>query len=108
MTAQSVLHYSLHLAFPALIAVVYNRKRWWYYYLILLATMAIDLDHLLATPIFDSCRCSIGFHPLHGGVAAAIYSVGLLFPKVRIIAIGLLFHLLTDALDCYLSSFHCL
>ena len=66
----------------------------------MLCTMCIDLDHLLADPIFDLNRCSIDFHPLHSYYALLLYGV-LLFPKkTRVIAIGLLFHLLTDYIDC--------
>ncbi len=71
----------------------------------MLATMLIDLDHLLATPVFDPNRCSIGFHPLHSYYAIAVY-IGLLFyKKTRIIAIGLLLHLLTDFQDCMWMRF---
>ncbi len=66
----------------------------------MLATMLIDVDHLLATPIFDPTRCSIGFHPLHTYWATAGYAVLFLFKKTRIIAVGLLFHILTDFIDC--------
>lgn len=64
--------------------------------------MLVDLDHLFATPIFDSNRCSVGFHYLHSYIAIGIYSISLFFKKTRIIAIGLLFHMLTDYIDCYL------
>ena len=66
----------------------------------MIATMLVDIDHLLATPMFDPHRCSIGFHPLHSYYAIAVYFVLLLFPKMRIIATGLLFHMLTDYQDC--------
>ncbi len=66
----------------------------------MLATMLVDLDHLLATPIFDPGRCSINFHPLHTYWAMAGYVVLLFFRKTRIIAVGLLFHMLTDYIDC--------
>jgi len=66
----------------------------------MLATMLVDLDHLLATPIFDPGRCSINFHPLHTYWAMAVYVVLLFFKKTRIIAVGLLFHMLTDFIDC--------
>lgn len=68
----------------------------------MLATIAIDLDHLLATPIFDPNRCSIGFHPLHTLWAAAIYAALLLAPRwwVRAIGLGCLWHLVTDGGDC--------
>jgi len=66
----------------------------------MLATMLVDLDHLFATPIFDPGRCSINFHPLHTYWAMAVYVVLLFFKKTRIIAVGLLFHMLTDFIDC--------
>ena len=97
---QSILHYGLHLLFPGLIAWVFFRNKWKKAYLIMLATMLVDLDHLLANPIFDPNRCSIGFHFLHSYYAILIYITLLLFPKSRIVAIGLLLHMLTDYLDC--------
>jgi hypothetical protein len=69
--------------------------------------MLVDLDHLLAVPIFAPCRCSIGYHPLHSQLAIAVYLLGLIPRKTRLIAIGLLLHMATDLLDCYLSSIYC-
>ncbi len=66
----------------------------------MLATMLIDVDHLFATPIFEPGRCSINFHPLHTYWAMAVYVVLLFFKKTRIIAVGLLFHMFTDFIDC--------
>jgi hypothetical protein len=66
----------------------------------MLATMLVDVDHLFATPLFDPNRCSINFHLLHTYWAMAVYVVLLFFKKTRIIAVGLLFHMLTDFLDC--------
>ena len=66
----------------------------------MLATMLVDLDHLLATPVFDPNRCSVGFHPLHSYFAIGIYFLLLLDKRARIIAVGLLFHMLTDVIDC--------
>lgn len=94
------LHYSLHFLAPGLIAWVFFRDRWKQVWLILLATMLVDLDHLLATPIFDPNRCSIGFHPLHTLPAMVVYAGMLAFPKTRIVGIGLAFHMLTDWIDC--------
>ncbi len=65
------------------------------------ATMIVDIDHLLADPIFVSGRCSIGFHPLHSYYAIGVYFILLFFKKTRIIAVGLLFHMLTDYIDCW-------
>lgn len=97
---QPIVHYSLHFLAPGLIAYLFFRKEWKRAWLIMIATMLIDLDHLLATPIFDPGRCSINFHPLHSYWALAVYVVLLFLKKARIIAVGLLFHLFTDFLDC--------
>lgn len=97
-----LIHYSLHLVVPVIIAYLYSAKHWKKVYLILLATMLVDLDHLLADPIYDPHRCSIGFHPLHSYYAIGIYVIGLIPKKARIIAIGLLFHMITDQIDCWL------
>ena len=62
---QQITHYSLHLAFPGLIAWIFFREDWKKAWLIMLSTMLVDLDHLVADPIFDPTRCGIGFHPFH-------------------------------------------
>ena len=98
---QTFIHYFLHLIFPVFIAYFFFRKDWKKVYLILLGTMLVDIDHLFADPIFDPNRCSIGFHVLHSYFAIAIYFLMLFLPKpYKIIAIGLLFHMLTDFIDC--------
>lgn len=68
----------------------------------MLLTMAVDLDHLVADPVFDPERCSIGFHFLHTWPAFLVYIAMVLSRNrtVRIIGIGLLFHMLTDFIDC--------
>ncbi len=100
-----VLHYACHFLVPALGAKLFFPKKWKMVYYQFLATMLIDLDHLLANPIFDPNRCSIGFHPLHTLWAAGLYGVLLFFPKTRFIGIGCLWHLMTDSLDCWLRVF---
>jgi predicted cobalt transporter CbtA len=102
---QTVTHYSLHLLAPGLIAFIFFRSRWKQAWLIMLATMLVDADHLLATPVFDPSRCSIGYHPLHSYYAIAVYFILLRFPKTRVIAVGLLFHMLTDWQDCQWTMF---
>lgn len=62
--------------------------------------MLIDLDHLLANPIFDPNRCSINFHPLHSYYAIGIFLLMLIPNKTRVLAIGLLIHILADSVDC--------
>jgi len=96
------IHYGLHFIFPIAIAYVFFKDKWKKAYLMMLATMLIDLDHLLATPLFDPMRCSVGFHPLHSSWAIGFYAILFFVKKYRIIAIGLLFHILTDVIDCFL------
>ncbi len=95
-------HYGIHFIIPLLIAILFYKKKWMQVYFILIATMLIDLDHLLATPVFDPNRCSINFHPLHSYYAIACYFILLIPKKSRILAIGLLIHLIADSIDCYL------
>lgn len=95
-----LIHYGLHFLAPLGIAKIFYKEHWQRAYLILLVTMLIDLDHLLANPIFDPNRCSINFHSLHTYYALAIYIALLGFKKTRLIGVGLCLHFLTDALDC--------
>jgi hypothetical protein len=66
----------------------------------MLSAIIIDLDHLLANPVFDPTRCSINFHPLHSYYAIAIYIILTFIKKTRIIGLGLLIHMLADWADC--------
>ena len=97
---QSFTHYFLHLAFPFFVAYFFFRKDVWKTYIIFLLTMIVDLDHLLANPVFDPNRCSIGFHPLHTYWAIGIYVLLLIPRQTRVIAVGLLMHMLADGIDC--------
>lgn len=105
---QTVIHYFMHLGVPFFIAIVFFRKDWKWVYIILLATMLVDLDHLLADPVFQSNRCSINFHPLHSYYAMGVYMILLFFRRpFNIIGIGLLFHMLTDFIDCMITYVEC-
>jgi hypothetical protein len=98
---QTFIHYFLHFGFPLIVALVFFNKDWKKVYFILVATMLVDLDHLLANPIFQANRCSINFHILHTYCAMVVYVFLLLLPKpFNIIGIGLVFHMLTDYIDC--------
>jgi hypothetical protein len=104
MSAAAALHLVLHVAVPLVVALVFYRPRWQRAWLIMLATMLVDLDHLLADPIYDPGRCSIGYHPLHTAPAIAVY-VLLLFPRAtRLPALGLVIHMALDGLDCLVQS----
>lgn len=114
-----MLHVALHLLVPASAALAFfpSRRLWalgW-----LLAGLAVDVDHLLADPIYDPARCSMGFHPLHTGAAVAAYAVltvaaGLAAGTLRspravaalgaahLLGLGLLIHMALDLADCVL------
>ena len=101
---EPVIHILLHFVVPAFVVGLLFRPDWKKAYLIMVATMVVDLDHLLADPVYDPQRCSIGFHPLHTLWAIAFYFV-LCFPKkTRYIGIGLMIHMVLDLLDCQLTN----
>ncbi|MDB2594362.1 DUF6122 family protein [Porticoccaceae bacterium] len=95
-----MFHIALHLLVPAILVALLYRDNWKFAYLVLIATMLVDLDHLLAVPIYDPNRCSIGFHPLHQPLMIMLYAGLSVFPKTRLISFGLLIHMALDALDC--------
>ena len=66
--------------------------------------MVVDLDHLLANPVYDPNRCSIGFHPLTAYIAIVVYALMAAVPKLRMAAVGvgLLIHMTVDWGDCIL------
>ncbi|MFT5983617.1 MAG: hypothetical protein ACI9RM_002066 [Ulvibacter sp.] len=97
---QQLIHYGFHLLIPGLIAWIFFRNNWKVAWLIMIATMLVDLDHLLANPIFMANRCSINFHPLHSYIAIGFYFIMTLFKKVRIAGVGLILHMIADYLDC--------
>ena len=100
---QTFTHYFLHFIAIGAIAWFYDKKNLKKNWLILLATMAVDLDHVFATPLFDPMRCGIGYHPLHSEIAIIGYITGVIFIKhkiIRLVFIGLLFHMITDFIDC--------
>jgi hypothetical protein len=102
VTTLPVFHLILHVLVPLLVAVVFFRRNWRRAWLIMLATMLVDLDHLLADPIYDPGRCSIGFHPLHSYPAIAAYIILTLPRPTRLAGLGLVIHMALDALDCRL------
>jgi hypothetical protein len=100
MSLRSNAHLALHFLAPIGIALLFYRPRWQRAALLMMATMLIDLDHLLADPIYDPNRCSIGFHPLHTWPATALYAALLLPKRTRLVGVGLLIHMVLDGLDC--------
>ena len=100
MTLRPVLHLALHALVPAVVALLFWRARFWRAWLWMLAGWLIDIDHLLADPIYAPGRCSIGFHPLHTAPFIVLYAVLALYPRTRWLGVGLLIHIALDAIDC--------
>jgi hypothetical protein len=104
-TLQFIIHYGFHFIIPVIISYFFFRKDWKKTSLIMLSTIFVDADHLMANPLFDPERCSIGYHPLHSYPAIIIYFLMLIPRKCRIPAIGLLLHMYTDLQDCMIGEY---
>ena len=99
-----MLHIFLHFLIPAVVTLAFFRKDWKKAYLILVLTMLVDVDHLLADPIYDPNRCSIGFHPFHQLGMIVLYVLFCFFPGTRLVGIGLTIHMALDSLDCQFTN----
>lgn len=97
---QTFVHYGCHILVPLLVAKTAFTENWKITFLIMVSGIWIDIDHVWATPIFDANRCSINFHPLHSYYAIICYVILLLPRKTRLVALGLLIHIMADAIDC--------
>ena len=122
-----MIHLALHVVVPLIVALLFYRERWPSTLVVLLATMMVDVDHLLADPIYDPERCSIGFHPLHTLPAVAVYVALWLAPValqrrdskdveqsakasdligrrryIHLTGLGLVLHMALDASDCWM------
>ena len=104
MTTGAVIHLALHVLVPLAVALVAARRwpdrRVGYLFAMMMLSMVIDVDHLLATPIFDPERCSVGFHPLHTVIPTLLHVAMLAIPTLRWLGVGLCIHIGLDALDC--------
>jgi len=130
MSLRAILHLMLHVAVPAIVAWLWFssssgapsqragstsrdtgrdagfqaglfRRAW----LLLMLGWVIDVDHLLADPVYAPGRCSIGFHPLHTAPAIALYGALLIPRPTRLLGIGLLIHIGLDLLDCAMMRY---
>jgi hypothetical protein len=99
---QTFLHYGIHILVPLIVAFVFFKSYWIKAFLIMMACFLIDLDHLLADPIFAPNRCGINFHPLHSYYAIVIYVLMLIPKTTRLVGLGLCIHILADSVDCLL------
>ena len=97
-----LVHYGIHFLVPIAIGFVFFKENRLMVMTILLSGILIDVDHLIANPIFDPNRCSIGFHPLHSYWALVLYVALFLYKRTRIFGLALLIHILADAIDCWM------
>jgi len=102
MTVKFAIHYGLHFILPLLVSFIFYRSNWKKTYFLFIACFLVDLDHLLAYPIFAENRCSINYHPLHSYYAIAVYLILLIPSKTRLIALGLILHMIADQTDCWM------
>lgn len=113
-----MIHILLHFVVPVCIALLFFKKEWKRSALWMISTMIVDLDHLLADPIYDPNRCSINFHPLHSYELIAIYALTFVLAGILryrkpaetensyiqvllLISLGLLIHMGLDWADCF-------
>ena len=107
---QTLVHYCLHFLVIGAIAYFYDQDKWKAAYLVLLSTMLVDLDHLLASPVFMPGRCSIGYHLLHSEYLIPLYFLAAIFLRrgiLKLVFIGLAFHMITDFIDCLWMYLEC-
>ncbi|MDA1300532.1 MAG: DUF6122 family protein [Proteobacteria bacterium] len=97
-------HLILHFIVPLAISLGWYRQRWVVAFALMLLGLAIDVDHLLADPIYDPDRCSVGFHPLHQIIPTGIYVAMFAHERTRLIGLGLCLHILLDSIDCQLTN----
>ncbi|HXK50083.1 MAG TPA: DUF6122 family protein [Clostridiales bacterium] len=96
----SIYHNLLHILLPLSVSLRFYSQKWKTAWVIMISAYIIDLDHFLSDPVFDPDRCSIGSHILHSYPAAALYLALFFLRRFRLIAAGLLLHILTDMTDC--------
>ncbi|PHS14968.1 MAG: hypothetical protein COA86_15005 [Kangiella sp.] len=113
-----MLHLILHFIIPLLIAFAFIDYFFVYFssiskikfpkllliWALMMLTMIIDLDHLLATPIYQIDRCSIGFHPLHRLLPILFYFFLCIPKKTRVFGVGLIIHMILDSIDCQINT----
>jgi hypothetical protein len=96
-----LIHLLINLLTAGVIVLVKRDKSQFQYYFSLIALgNIIDIDHLLADPIYNPARCSITTHPLHRWFAWPFEAFLFFFKKTVFIGVGIIEHLLLDGLDC--------
>lgn len=101
MSFRATLHLVGHALLPGVVAKLLFAQNVWRAWLIMLLANLVDVDHLLADPVYDPNRCSVGYHPLHSVPAILVYGVSVVPKRTRALAVGLLLHMLWDQVDCW-------
>ena len=82
-----IIHLIAGIALAGTICLIFkrlrNKKEFINMVLWFSAANLMDIDHLLANPIYDPLRCSINFHPLHSWFMFPIYVAGLFNKRTR-------------------------
>ncbi len=94
------VHLILHFLIPAVVAWVFFRKEYKKAFIIMIATMLVDIDHIVADPLYDPLRCSIGYHPFHVYYLQPLYLALSVYKPTRLVGLGLVIHMVLDGLDC--------
>lgn len=100
LTPAFLLHLVFHVAVPVGVAALFFRKNFLRASLVMLAGILIDIDHLAASPIVDPNRCSVGYHLLHSFWLIPFYVALALYPKTRLVGLGLIIHIILDTAEC--------
>ncbi|XOV87772.1 MAG: DUF6122 family protein [Pseudomonadota bacterium] len=99
-----MLHIALHGLVPLAVSLVFYRATWRLAFGLMMLGMLIDIDHLLADPVYDPNRCSIGFHPLHEIFPMGVYVALFAHEKTRLFGLGLCIHIALDLVDCRVTN----
>ena len=99
-----MLHIALHFLIPFTVAAGFYRHKLLAAFALMMLGMLIDIDHLLANPIYDPGRCSIGLLPLHTIFPIGIYISLFAQEKTRLLGLGLCIHIALDIHDCLTSG----
>lgn len=99
-SASFLLHMVLHVAVPVAVAAFFYKPKFKRAALLMLAGILIDVDHVVAVPILDPERCSVGYHLLHSYWLIPAYIALAIYPRTRLVGLGLVIHIVLDATAC--------
>lgn len=99
-TPRFILHLVLHVMVPVSIAFLFYQGEFRKAALLMLAGILIDVDHVVADPIVNPDRCSVGYHFLHSYWLIPLYGLLAIFPKTRLVGLGLVIHIVLDGMEC--------